>query len=190
MPRSLPLRRTGLFLALALLLSLAAAPPAAAQQLRAGSIVRLLNSLPQVAALGWTVDEGEGMAALPRVMQGDPFAAGVALLTKTGQLNQLKQIARRYGFADLATWRTTGDRVFRAAIAIEIPGQLAEMDAQLAVMKSQILAAEGLSAAQKSEMLNAFIRVRAALQGLAEQADPADIAAVQPFMPRIRQVLK
>ncbi|MGO1119864.1 hypothetical protein ACTL6U_14215 [Rhodovibrionaceae bacterium A322] len=190
MPRLTRTPQTALLFALSLAFLLLFSPLVSAQELTAAKIEGFLDSLPQVEALGLEVDEGEGMSALPRVMQGEPFTAGVEIMRNAGQLDELQDIIARQGFSDLNDWSNTGDRIFRAAVAIEIPAQLTEMDAQLEIAKAQIMEAESLTQAQKDEMLSAFSRMRDALQNIVDQADPADISAVEPYMPRLRAAME
>lgn len=183
--------------ALTVALPLGLAGPARAAGLDSGTVGRWLDASQALEAWSNTLPEdrrealdgaGDPAAMMGDMADGRMLSAAVSRMAGAPEAAQAAGIVSKHGFSGLDDWATVGDRVMQAYMAIEmqgedVQGQRAEMEAA----RSQIMNSPDMTAEQKKMMLQ-MLGNAGAMMDQAGKADPADIAAVQPHLERIRSM--
>ena len=98
----------------------------------------------------------------------------------------VERLIRRHGFSGVNEWSAVGDRVMRAAFALEMGEHAPEMDEEMAEFMRNIEDNPHLDEAQKRQIIN---EMQAATESMAElaAAPEEDKDAVRPHMKTLRQ---
>lgn len=101
--------------------------------------------------------------------------------------DRMEDIVEDNGFDSMEEWGATGDRVFRAWMAIEMESQHPQMSREMAAAMEEINNNPNLSEAQKEQMRSMMGGASAAMES-ARQAPEADKQAVRPHAQALRSV--
>lgn len=121
--------------------------------------------------------------------EGFPSSAAemLAPVKSAGLYSELKGIVSKYGFANPEQWADASVRIIGAMGAIEIGDSMEGVDIQAQI--SEIQNADGMSPAQKQQMIQMMQQSMGMVQQMASASD-ADIAAVTPYMDKITTALE
>ncbi|MBW0148302.1 hypothetical protein [Marinobacter arenosus] len=98
---------------------------------------------------------------------------------------RLEDIAQEHGFSDLEEWGTTGDRIYRAWMAIELEQQNPQARQEIASALEEIDNSPHLTEAQKAQMRAMMENAMSAMES-AKDAPREDIEAVRPHLDLLR----
>ncbi|MCG2582295.1 MAG: hypothetical protein KA296_15600 [Marinobacter sp.] len=101
--------------------------------------------------------------------------------------DRMEDIVEDNGFDSMEEWGATGDRIFRAWMAIEMESQHPQMAREMTAAMDEINNNPNLSEAQKEQMRSMMGGATAAMES-ARQAPEADKQAVRPHMQALRAV--
>lgn len=169
---------------------LAAEPAAARAPLEAGAVERFIAAMAEVEAFGDELEARGRLEALTLETQprlGEPFAPfsnTVAALAARhpDEHARLAAIVGAHGFTP-ARWGETGDRILVAYLAEKMAQQDPAAMAQMAAMDRSML--DELPPEMKTRMEAVF-----AMMETVRDADPADRAAVRPYLEALDEQLR
>ncbi|MBW7471963.1 hypothetical protein QQF73_12945 [Marinobacter sp. M216] len=98
---------------------------------------------------------------------------------------RLEDIAQDHGFSDLEEWGATGDRIYRAWMAIELERQNPEARQEMASALAEIENSPHLTEAQKAQMRAMMENAMRAMES-AKDAPQEDVEAVRPHLDILR----
>ncbi|SDX01863.1 hypothetical protein [Marinobacter mobilis] len=185
------LRIAGMALLTMLLL---AAGHAVAETLTEQDVKNFINSLEALQELeGEFAELADDMNQEPD--NGDPaipdlghlFSDAVGRMEGHPQFEQFSAIVKDNGFGNASDWGETGDRVFRAWMAIEMQGQSRAAHQDVANAIAEIDRNPSLTAEQKAQM-KAMMQGAMSMMEQASDAPEADIRALRPHMEELRRV--
>ncbi len=99
--------------------------------------------------------------------------------------SRLEELARDHGFSNLDEWASTGDRVFRAWMAIEMEQQNPDARQEMNTALAEIENNPNMTAEQKAQMRAMMESAMGAMQS-ASNAPAADVEAVRPHVNALR----
>lgn len=185
------IRARSLCLTVALSL-LFAASGAAADSLTDEKIRAFINTLEEAETLEGDLDqlnEEQPGSGNPSDMPdfSSIFSDSVNKMRGHEAYDRMEDIVEDNGFDSMEEWGATGDRVFRAWMAIEMESQHPQMAREMAAAMEEINNNPNLSEAQKEQMRSMMGGATAAMES-ARQAPEADKQAVRPHMQTLRAV--
>lgn len=127
----------------------------------------------------------DGAQTIPDL--GHLFSDAVGRMEGHPQFEQFSDIVEDNGFDSADDWGKTGDRVFRAWMAIEMQGQSSAAHQEVANAMAEIDSNPSLSAEQKAQM-KAMMQGAMSMMEQASDAPDADIQALRPHMEELRRV--
>ena len=157
----------------------------AAEPLTNDIIERWISSQKELSAWGdehneqLNFDDNEGFPSSAAEM--------LAPVKTAGLYSELKGIVSKYGFDNPDKWADASVRIIGAMGAIEIGDSMQGVDIQAQI--SEIQNAEGMSPAQKQQMIQMMQQSMGMMEQMASASD-ADIAAVKPYMNKISKALE
>jgi Holliday junction resolvasome RuvABC endonuclease subunit len=110
----------------------------------------------------------------------------LAPVKAAGLYGELGKILEKYGFSQPEKWADVSIRIIGALGAIQVGDSMKGVDIQAQI--NQIQNTEGMSAAQKQQMIQMMQQSMNAMQQMAS-ASEADIAIVKPYVSKIESVL-
>ncbi|SFL97564.1 hypothetical protein [Marinobacter zhejiangensis] len=184
-------RKAGLALLTMLLLS---AGSAFADSLTEQDVKNFISSLTELDSM-----EGE-LADLTDEMNNDYdsnnpsmpdlehlFSDAVGRMEGHPQFERFEEVVEDNGFSSAADWGATGDRVFRAWMAIEMQGQSSASRQEMAKAMAEIDNNPNMSAEQKAQMRQ-MMQGAISMMEQVSQAPEADIRALRPHLDELRRV--
>lgn len=129
--------------------------------------------------------------------QGDPqmpdfdrlVSSSIEKMRGNDAYDRIEDLVEEYGFDSIEDWSRTGDRVYRAWMAIEMeqqnPAAQQQMDQALAELEND----PRLSAEQKAQMRAMMEGAMGAMRS-ASTAPAEDIAAVRPHLDALRESME
>lgn len=115
------------------------------------------------------------------------FSDAVGRMEGHPQFEQFADIVEDNGFDSANAWGETGDRVFRAWMAIEMEGQSVAARQEMANAIAEIDNTPNLSAEQKAQM-KAMMQGAVSMMEQASDAPEADVQALRPHLEELRRV--
>ncbi len=186
---SLPSLARALLSALAVTLTLTTLP-AQARDLNEQTIRDFVDTLESAESLEPELDAlSEEVLAERQTEQPDfsrVFSDVVASMRGDPLYDDLEDIAQDHGFTDLQAWAGTGDRIFRAWMAIELEQEAPTSDQEIAQALAEIENSPHMTEAQKAQM-RAMMENAMSVMESARNAPPEDVAAVRPHMDLLRE---
>lgn len=186
---SLPSLARALLSALAVTLTLATLP-AQARDLNEQTIRDFVDTLEAAESLEPELDTlSDEVLAERQAEQPDfsrVFSDLVASMRGDPLYDDLEGIAQDHGFTDLQAWAGTGDRIFRAWMAIELEQEAPTSDQEIAQALAEIENSPHMTEAQKAQM-RAMMENAMSVMESARNAPPEDVAAVRPHMDLLRE---
>ncbi|MBB5517575.1 hypothetical protein [Amphiplicatus metriothermophilus] len=160
----------------------AAAPDVARAPLKGEAVERFIATMAEVEAFGDALEASGRLEALKLQTQprlGEPFApfsntVEALAANHPDEHARLAGIVRPHGFTP-ASWGETGDRIILAYLAEKMAQEDPEAMAQMAAMDRSML--DQLPPEMKTQMEAVF-----AMMETVRDADPADRAAVRPYL--------
>lgn len=113
------------------------------------------------------------------------FSDTVQSLESKPMYDRLEDIAQDRGFSNLKEWGTTGDRIFRAWMAIELEEENPGAQQEIASALAEIENSPQLTEAQKAQMRAMMESAMNAMES-ARNAPQQDINAVRPHVDMLR----
>lgn len=174
------------------LLALGSGPATSADALTGAQVQSFLASLNAAQALEPELeaiqDEMEAST-----MEGDTAAPDLARIfsetvrSMEGQpvYDRLENIVQEHGFNDLQQWSQTGDRIFRAWMAIEMQEQNPQAQREIAEAMAEIENSPHMTDTQKAQMRAMMEGAMGAMES-AKNAPPADVEAIRPHLDELR----
>lgn len=101
------------------------------------------------------------------------------------EFDTFKDVIDDHGFDSPAEWGETGDRIFRAWMAIEMERQGAAMNQDMAQAMAEIDSNPHMTQAQKDQMKAMMGGAMSAMEQ-ARNAPPADVQALRPHLDKLR----
>ncbi|AHI29549.1 hypothetical protein [Marinobacter similis] len=171
---------------LAIILALGSLP-ASAEALTESRIQSFIASLTAAEAL-----EPE-LEALTDEMEADKeapdfsrlFSDIVQQMKGRPVYSRLEDIAQDHGFSNMEEWSTTGDRIFRAWMAIELQEQNPQAQREIAEAMAEIENSPHMTETQKAQMRAMMEGAMGAMES-AKNAPPADVEAIRPHLDELR----
>lgn len=102
---------------------------------------------------------------------------------------EFNSLVKQHGFSSLEQWGGVGDKVFRAFMALELAQETSGMEGEMAQALREIEQNPHLSAEQRAQMKQMMTGSMQMMQAIHE-APAADIDAVRPHLPQLRQVIE
>jgi len=115
------------------------------------------------------------------------FSSAVEEMEGEEIYGRLEDLVQKNGFRNLDEWATTGDRIYRAWIAIEMKNQSPEFEKEMRSAMAEMDNNPHMSAEQKAQ-IRASMQTALGLTQKANDAPPADIEAVKPHMEALRAI--
>jgi len=166
--------------------------PASAEALTSDRVQSFLASLSAAQALEPELEaiqdemEAEAMAAdAPAPDFSQIFSNTVRNMKGQPVYNRLEDIVQDHGFSDLQQWSRTGDRIFRAWMAIEMQEQAPQAQREIADALAEIENSPHMTETQKAQMRAMMEGAMGAMES-AKNAPPADLEAIRPHLDELR----
>lgn len=166
--------------------------PAAAEALTSDRVQSFLASLSAAQALEPELEaiqdemEAESMAAdAPAPDFSRIFSNTVRNMQGQPVYDRLEDIVQDHGFGDLQQWSQTGDRIFRAWMAIEMQEQAPQAQKEIADAMAEIENSPHMNETQKAQMRAMMEGALGAMKS-ASKAPPADLEAIRPHLDELR----
>lgn len=177
----------------ALVIGLAGAQVAMAEApaLTQTSVSQFIDSLTEVGEVADQYEEELPVEDLESIGRDpsritSPFSSSMQAMQSHAAFGEISQIVQDHGFADVAAWAATGDRVFRAVGALELDASGAGISAEIAKAIEE-LEASGLPEAQKQQMLQMMNISSASIKAFSDVSQ-ADRDAVAPFVETLKNM--
>lgn len=115
------------------------------------------------------------------------FSDTLASMEGEPAYDRLEDIAQEHGFSDLQEWGTTGDRIYRAWMAIEMEQQNPAAQQEVASALEEIENSPHLTESQKAQMRAMMENAMSAMES-AKNAPREDIEAVRPHLDLLKSL--
>lgn len=177
---------------LMILLALGSTPASSAEALTDSQVQSFLASLSAAQALEPELEAiQDEMEANAREADSEApdfahiFSNTVRNMEGQPVYEQLEDIVQEHGFSDLQQWGLTGDRIFRAWMAIELQEQNPQAQQEIAEAMAEIENSPHMTETQKAQMRAMMEGAMGAMES-ARNAPPADIEAIRPHLDELR----
>lgn len=115
------------------------------------------------------------------------ISEGLAEIRGKPVYRSLQRLVRQHGFSGVDDWASVGDRVMRAALALNLEGHAPVMDDEMAQAMREIQENPHLSEEMKQDMIQAM-QDSVAMMAEFEDAPEADKNAVRPYLDELLHV--